>query len=63
MTREEACEKAKIIDFQEGYTIALVTKTHDDIQAFIKIRMEAKGTTYEEQCVLQEVLDFMEGKK
>lgn len=36
--------------------------TLEQITAFIKQRIEAKGTTYPEQCVLQEVLDYMEGK-
>ena len=36
MTREEACKKAQIIDFQGGYTIALVTEIYNDHEAQLK---------------------------
>ena len=35
MTRKEACKKAQIIDFQGGYTIALVTEIFNDHEAQI----------------------------
>ena len=36
MTREEACKKAQIIDFQGGYTIALVTEIYNDHETQLK---------------------------
>ena len=39
-----------------------VNRIYDDIRNLIKKRMEAKETTYEEQCALQDLLDYMEGK-
>lgn len=41
MTREKACEKAQIIDFQGGYTIALVTEIFNDHETAIEILMKA----------------------
>ena len=40
MTREEACKKAQIIDFQGGYTIALVTGIYNDHEAQLKAKDE-----------------------
>ena len=40
MTREKACEKAQIIDFQGGYTIALVTEIYNDHEAQLKAKDE-----------------------
>ena len=40
MTREEACKKAQIIDFQGGYTIALVTEIFNDHETQLKQRDE-----------------------
>ena len=40
MTREEACKKAQIIDFQGGYTIALVTEIFNDHEAQLKAKDE-----------------------
>lgn len=40
MTREKACEKAQIIDFQGGYTIALVVEIFNDHEAKLKAKDE-----------------------
>ena len=40
MTREKACEKAQIIDFQGGYTIALVVEIFNDHEAQLKAKDE-----------------------
>ena len=40
MTREEACKKAQIIDYQGGYTIALVTGIYNHHEAIIKAKDE-----------------------
>ena len=40
LTREEACKKAQIIDFQGGYTIALVTEIYHDHEAQLKSKDE-----------------------
>lgn len=39
-----------------------VNRIYEDIVTLIKKQMEAKETTYEEQCALQDLLDYMEGK-
>ena len=40
MAREEACKKAQIIDFQGGYTIALVTEIYNNHEAQLKAKDE-----------------------
>ena len=42
MTREEACKKAKIIDFQGGYTIALVTEIYNDHEEQLNALQQTK---------------------
>lgn len=39
-----------------------VNRIYSDIRAVIKEYMETNGTTYEEQRVLQDLLDYMEEK-
>lgn len=39
-----------------------VNRIYEDIVALIKKQMEKEETTYEEQCALQDLLDYMEGR-
>lgn len=39
-----------------------VNRIYEDIIALIKKRVEAKETTYDEQCALQDLLDYLNEK-
>ena len=66
MTREEACKKAQIIDFQGGYTIALVTGIYNDHEAQLKAKDEEierlKGKTQILEVLVDNTKDIIEAQ-
>lgn len=59
MTREEALEKAQIIDFQGGYTIALVVEIYNDIVNHLKAQSNNERRDFRDRCIFREILEHI----